>query len=113
MQLDIEIGVICWIRANPHPLTSPALQAGLMTPDWIPKTIVGLVATANRPPPPLVNDVEAVAHDINHRALVHGRFHVQVDDRTKKVLRAFCSKAIISAGWTPPFNPVRLGSNAT
>lgn len=112
MRYDIDVGVVCWIKADPHPLSSPALQAGLLTPAWIPRTVIGLVATANTPPPPLITDFPAFARDIQHRALVHARLQVEIDEHTHRLIRVSCKEPLISRGWTPPFKASRLGSTA-
>lgn len=110
MQHEIKIGLICWIKADPHPLTSPALQAGLLSPTWIPKTLVGLVATANTPPPPMVNDFTTLGLSINHRSMIYCRLIVDIDEKLKKVTHVTAKQQFISSGWTPPFKASRLSS---
>lgn len=49
MQIDVKFGSVSWINENPNPITFAAASM-VLGPDWVPKTYVGLVATANDNP---------------------------------------------------------------
>jgi hypothetical protein len=55
MQRDIEIGTVSWINERPSPIWFSG-KAGVPEPGWVPKTYMGLVATANGPPPNKIDD---------------------------------------------------------
>jgi hypothetical protein len=46
MQRELKIGTVSWINDTPNPMYS-TLQALTLSPEWIPKTYLGLSGTAN------------------------------------------------------------------
>jgi len=104
---DIKVGVVCWIKAEPNPLSTSAL---LLSPGWIPKTVVGLVATANTPPPPVVTDFSSIQTGRNHRSLLFCRLKVDVDEELKNIAKVTSVTRIIDGGWTPPFKANKVDS---
>ena len=45
MLYEVKVGSVSWIHAKANPTN--AIQAIALTPEWIPKTYMGLVATAD------------------------------------------------------------------
>ena len=46
MQRDIKVGSISWINELPNPVWFSG-KAAILDPAWVPKTYMGLAATAN------------------------------------------------------------------
>lgn len=102
MQREIKVGTVSWINDSPNPMSSP-LQAVTLSPDWIPKTYLGLSATSNPEPPASLPDFLAYQRDKNFRALSYCRFLVDIDDRTKLITSFRVLDAVHDGGWTPAF----------
>ncbi len=102
MQREIKMGTVSWINDQPNPMYS-TLQAVTLSPDWIPKTYLGLSATSNPAPPESLPDFLAYQRTKHFRAMTYCHFHVEIDDRTGQVTSFRVADAFSDGGWTPPF----------
>jgi hypothetical protein len=86
------------------------MQALVFKPDWVVKTYLGLIATANdMPPRNLV--VSAFRQKQQYRSLMHARVELTTSAQTGEPLRATLQMADRpDPGWTPPFNLQRFPS---
>lgn len=103
MKRDIKLGSISWIAAKKSPIDL-AVEAALLKPEWIPKTYVGLKATANPDPADAIGDFKTFQAGKNFRALMYCSISVDIDDATGKVNSFKVKDAVHDPGWTPPFD---------
>ena len=66
MKHELKIGSVSWINDQPNPMYS-TLQAVTLSPDWIPKTYLGLSGTSNSAPPNPLADFKAYQRKISVR----------------------------------------------
>lgn len=102
MQRDIKIGTVSWINEKPNPIWFSG-KAALLEPDWVPKTYIGLAATANQPPPDRLADFPGYRKGKDFRALMYCHLRLTIDDQTRRVNKVEVLDAVHDAGWTPPF----------
>jgi hypothetical protein len=112
-QPEIQIVTIGWISPNPNPYQSLAGQAGplgalYLQPNWIPKVYLGLIATANDPPPITMTALQSFRNARQYRAMMGARIRFVLDGRTGEPIGAEVSDVIIDGGWTPPFDRNRF-----
>jgi hypothetical protein len=103
MLIELKVGSISWIHAAHHPMTMWGAKAGILNPDWIPKTYLGLVATKNNMPPDTIKDFRQFEKQKDFRALMlcHIKFNV---DSVGNVTKFEVVDALHNPGFTPPFN---------
>jgi hypothetical protein len=109
MLYDLTVGSISWIHADSHPV-SFAFQALTQTPHWIPKTYMGLAATANPTPPNEIADFKSFQAQKQFRALLYCHFTVELDPTTNAVGSFNVLDAVHDPGWTPPFDKSKFSS---
>lgn len=102
MQRDVKIGSISWINESPSPIWFSG-KAAALDPDWVPKTYMGLVATANRMPPGQLADFSSYQGGQDFRALIYCHLRLTIDDRSRRIDRVEMVTTIDDPGWTPPF----------
>lgn len=101
MKYAIELCSISWIKADPHPVTFAA-EAEYWKPDWIPKVIVGLVATRNSRPRGVISDVKAFRQTKDFRAMTYVKVTVETGNDAIIDVR-IDANSFIDPGYTPPF----------
>jgi hypothetical protein len=104
---EIKIGSISWINEQPSPIWFSG-KAAMLDPDWVPKTYMGLRATANSPPPDSIGDFIAYQGEKDFRALMYCHLRVTVDEAAKRVTNVEVLKAVHDPGWTPAFKVRRF-----
>lgn len=106
MQYDVRFGSISWIDPQMLPPVNALDAARPIDNAWLPKTIMGLRATANYNPPPLrIADVAAYQHTKAYRALTAGHVALNVDASTRKLVEVTqVDPPVLNPGWTPPFS---------
>jgi hypothetical protein len=102
MKKEIKVGTVSWIEDQPNPVYT-ALQATTLTPDWIPKTYLGLSATSNTPPPDPLSDFPKYQSEKNFRAMTYCHFSIEIEEKTNRVTGFDVIRAFHDQGWTPPF----------
>jgi hypothetical protein len=102
MQRELAVGSVSWINETPNPVWW-AIKAKLLDPAWLVKTYIGLVATANPPPPSNIDDFKAFQDGRQFRALTFCRIRVTIDDSSQSVTAVEVLDAVRDPGWTPPF----------
>jgi hypothetical protein len=111
MQRQIDIGTISWIAGTPNPMNW-AIKAAVLNPSWVPKTYLGLAATANAQPSATVADFRVFQKTKAFRALTYCRLQVEIDDKTDKFVDFKVLDATHDGGWTPPFKMSKWPSTA-
>lgn len=106
MQFEIKFGSVSWINPMPNPIWLAA-KAQVLNPSWIPKTYIGLVATANEQPPAQIDDFAGWQEAKQFRGLTYGHLGVVIDDQTQTVTKVQQIKLVTNPGWTPPFSLLR------
>lgn len=106
MQLEVTIGSVSWIKLQPNPVMTAA-EGIVYTPEWVPKTYIGLAATANEDPPSTITNFHDYRSTKQYRALTYSRVGLEIDDNTKAVTKAVAIDGFIDPGYTPPFNLLR------
>jgi hypothetical protein len=109
MQREISLGTVSWINDTPNPVYT-TLQTQVLTPDWVPKTYVGLAGTANSPPPGTLKDFKAHQKARDFRAMTFCKLRLDIDDATKKVTGVDVLDAFHDGGWTPAFKMSKFPS---
>jgi hypothetical protein len=103
MQREIKVGTISWINRDPNPTWTSA-QAAFLSPDWVPKTYLGLAATCNSAPPMTVADFKLYQKSQDFRALTFCRFRLDIDDEDAGQINSLTVlDAVHDPGWTPAF----------
>jgi hypothetical protein len=102
MLQEIKVGSISWINERPNPVWFSG-KAAMLDPDWVPKTYLGLAATANQMPPDPLNDFLAYQKEKDFRALMYCHLRVTIDDSTKQISKVEVLDAVHDPGWTPAF----------
>lgn len=109
MAVEISVGVVSWINRKKLPdINAPSIIGLTDESKWIPKVIVGLIATANSAPPDTISDFPDFEKKHDYRAIQFGKFSVEPGTSGLsgfKVLDAFHG-----AGPTPPFSLGRFPS---
>ncbi len=106
MLYEIKVGTVSWIDATPNPMsryTSFAAETKLFTPEWIPKTYLGLAATCNSAPPDPLTDFRGYQKNMDFRAMTFCHFRADIDNGAKGVMSFSLLDAFHDGGWTPPF----------
>ncbi|WP_149536994.1 hypothetical protein [Siccirubricoccus phaeus] len=118
--ISFDITAIGWISATPNPFETQPLGLGFANgflapqevlayqPQWILKTYLGLIATANAPPPRQLGPVRAFMARKDYRSLLAARVTVTQDARSGEPLRVSIGNAVTDGGWTPPFDRNRF-----
>jgi len=102
MLREIKVGTVSWIEGRPNPMWSAA-QAATLSPEWIPKTYLGLAATSNPTPADSISDFPSFQRAKNFRSLTYCRFRADIDDQTRQLNSFQVLEAAHDGGWTPPF----------
>jgi hypothetical protein len=103
MLYDIVVGSVSWIADIPSPVDfSP--QALYLEPDWVPKTYMGLSATANPTPSDIIPDFKVFQATKQFRALLYCHFTADIDLATNVIKSFTVVDAVHDGGWTPPFD---------
>lgn len=100
---DVSIGSISWISKESTPIWLAGKSLALK-PNWIPKTYMGLYATANSNPPSRGADFRAVQSQKDFRALAYAHVQFDADESTGRVSNLKLVDSIIDSGWTPYFH---------
>lgn len=103
MQLEFKIGSISWIKLDPNPVTF-AISGVILEPDWVPKTYIGLAATANDDPSTSIADFNTFRSAQQFRAMAYCHVGVAVDDKTQAVTKVVPIANFTDPGYTPPFS---------
>ena len=111
MQLEVKVGSISWIKLDPNPV-SFAVSGVILDPAWVPKTYIGLAATANDDPSTAIGDFNSFRSEKNFRALTYCHLGVTVDDTTKAVTKVQPIVNFVDPGFTPPFKLSKFPSAA-
>jgi len=106
MKLEIKVGSVSWIKLEPNPVTI-ALEGKAIRPNWVPKTYIGLAATANEDPPTNIADFGTFRRGKDFRAMTYAHLGVEIDDSTKAITRIMPLESFTDPGYTPPFNLLR------
>lgn len=109
MQRELTVGSVSWIESTPNPIWLAA-KAKFLEPAWVPKTYVGLIATANPTPPPTIADFPTFQRGKEFRALTYCRIRVDIDDARQTIAGLKVLQAVHDPGWTPPFRLRRYPS---
>jgi hypothetical protein len=104
MQRDIKVGSISWINESPNPVWFSG-KAAILDPAWVPKTYMGLAATANHKPPDTISDFKAYQNDKDFRALMYCHLRVTIDDSTKQISKVEVLDAVHDPGWNRLLRP--------
>jgi hypothetical protein len=103
MLREIKVGSISWINESPNPVWFSG-DAAMLDPAWVPKTYMGLAATANHMAPDTNSDFRAYQKNKDFRALMYCHLQVTIDDSTKRIRDFKVPDAMHDPGWTPPFH---------
>jgi hypothetical protein len=87
---------------TPNPIYASA-KSLIYSPDWIPKTYVGLMATANPAPASLIQDFLEFQTTKGFRALTYCHLILHIDDDTGGITGVEQVEEITDPGYTPPF----------
>jgi hypothetical protein len=114
---EIALTSIAWISEKPSPFDAVGGAAGgvlfgaadvfTLQPTWLVKTYLGLIATANPPPPARLTDLGAFRATKEYRALLHARIRLVLDGAGAPV-SVTVDQQIIDGGWTVPFRLQRF-----
>lgn len=102
MYRNVKVASVSWINETPSPIWF-AGKAALLEPEWIPKTYLGLTATANNPPPSTIRDFSQFRATKDFRALSYCHLGLHLDDKTQQIITIDVLDSFFDAGWTPPF----------
>jgi hypothetical protein len=102
MHHDIKVGTVSWISGKVNPMLTAA-QAAVLSPDWVPKTYLGLVGTSNSAPPASLSDFKAFQAKKDFRALTYCHLSFDADPVTHAISNFKVHDAVHDPGWTPPF----------
>jgi len=115
--IRIQIVTIGWISPLPNPFYGSSLNpisiaggqiGGLLgaalQPDWIPKVYMGLVATANDPPPVTMTALQTYRNSRQYRSMLGARIELFLNPQTGEPMVARVKDPIVDGGWTPAFN---------
>jgi hypothetical protein len=102
MHHSVKVGTVSWISGKVNPLSLTA-QAAILTPDWVPKTYLGLVATANSTPSSNIADFKTFQGSKDFRAMTYCHISFDADDTTHAISNFKVHDAVHDPGWTPPF----------
>jgi hypothetical protein len=102
IRCEVSVGTVSWISGEVNPVDYGA-EAKIWDPEWLVKTYIGLVATANARPPQQIGDFRTFQNGKDFRALIYCRCQLDVDEATDRVTRFQVADALHDPGWTPPF----------
>jgi hypothetical protein len=100
---SIEFGSISLIRQPISPMWHLG-QAAALSPDWIPKTYLGLLATSNADPPGAALDFAAHRRNKDFRAMMRARIDIALADTGTAIQSLAMRDDFLDPGWTPPFD---------
>jgi len=103
MKRELTIGTVSWINRTPNPITS-TVETQLLTPEWIPKTFLGLAATANPDPGETIGDFGKFRSGKHFRAMNYAKLSFEADDTTGAITKFTGIEAWQDPGYTPPFS---------
>jgi hypothetical protein len=106
----IKVGSVSWINRTPNPFIANwgSQNAKRYSPEWIPKTYLGLEATCNDQPPNKLEGFRTFQGNKDYRALTYCDFNVSVDDKSDRVTGFTLNDQFVDKGWTPPFSVWRF-----
>ena len=99
---DVTIGTVSWINGAPNPMTF-AGEATLYSPDWVPKTYLGLVATKNSDPGERIADFPVLRKGKDFRAMTFAHLTFEADEQTGAISNFSLVDSFYDPGYTPPF----------
>jgi hypothetical protein len=102
MRHEVTLGCVSWINTVPNPVYFGA-SAFVYEPAWVPKTYIGLAATANADPGDQITDFTAFRKLRDFRALMYCRIRFDSDATSKRISNFQVLDAEHDPGFTPPF----------
>ncbi len=102
MRQEVTIGCVSWINTQPNPVYFGA-SAFVYEPAWVPKTYIGLAATANADPGDRINDFTAFRKLGDFRALISCRIAFELDAAREQISDFQVLDSVHDPGFTPPF----------
>ena len=100
MRRELTVASVSWINETPNPI-SLAAEATLYDPEWVPKTYLGLVATANGDPGDNIADLPGFQKSKNFRAMTYCR--IAFEESPSGISAFQVIDAFHDPGFTPPF----------
>jgi hypothetical protein len=110
MRHDVSIGCVSWINVVPNPIYFAA-SAFVYEPAWVPKTYIGLEATANSDPGDRIADFVAFRQTRDFRALMHCKVAFDWDPIKRQLSDLKVADSVYDPGYTPPFRMRRFPSS--
>jgi len=107
---ELQLGSVSWINDESGPIWLAA-STKLLSPEWVPKTYIGLKATSNSRPPDRIDSFRSYQNTKNFRALMFSHLQVEIDDKDN-VTAVTVLDEFIDPGWTPPFKKGKYPSTA-
>jgi len=114
---ELTLTSVAWINEHPNPFDAVPLWGGgiagpaevlALNPAWVVKVYLGLIGTANDPPPIRIDQASRFRSARQFRAMMHVRVRLVLDPATQRPQRAELVETILDPGWTPPFNRNRF-----
>jgi hypothetical protein len=99
---EVTLGCVSWINSVPTPVYFGA-SAFVYEPAWVPKTYIGLAATANADPGDRLPDFTAFRGSRDFRALMYCRIAFDLDATGGRISDFQVLDAVHDPGFTPPF----------
>jgi hypothetical protein len=109
VQLEVKVGSVSWIKLDPNPVTFAA-SGVVLKPAWVPKTYIGLAATANDDPPTMIGNFHDFRSDKDFRALTYCHLGLEINNATKAVTKIVSISSFTDPGYTPPFSLTKYPS---
>lgn len=115
-EVKITITALGWISMRTNPFSTPLgqfatasqvtgpLSALTFTPDWVPKTYIGLIGTRNSIPPLQLASPQAYAQTQAMRSLMSCTVVITVDAGSGQPIASRIQAPLLDPGWTPPFD---------
>jgi hypothetical protein len=100
MRRELTLASVSWISGATNPM-SFAAEATIYSPEWVPKTYLGLVATANPEPAEKIDDFRAFQKEKNFRSMTYCR--IAFEESPNGVSAFQVIDAFHDPGFTPPF----------
>ena len=104
MSIDVKFGTISFIEDRRIPVTSGIQSLGHGKNSWIIKALMGLAATANKPPPKTITDFGRYRASKDFRALMFCHLRIEMNASGNGVSNVKLVDSTLDPGWTPPFN---------
>jgi hypothetical protein len=114
--VKITITALGWISMRTNPFSTPLgqfatasqvtgpLAALTFTPDWVPKTYIGLIGTRNPVPPLQLASPQDYAKTKAMRSLMSCTVVVTIDASSGQPIASRIEAPLLDPGWTPPFD---------